>query len=324
MKKVSIIIPIYNSSSYIEKCVNSVLKQTYKNIEIILINDGSTDNSLDIIKNISSKNNNVKYYTQKNSGVAKTRNRGIKYSNGDYVMFIDNDDYIDSNYVENFVKELDDDTDYIIGGYRRVDLKGNTLYSKKFKNTPWSYYMFVTPWGKIFKKEFLIKNNIEFLPVKMGEDIYFTALSISYSNNRKIINYIGYNWLDNTESVSNTIHKKNNSQNNEDLLFLFDNILKKSNKNYIEKNKTIIKYFFIKTIIWYIMYSGKGSNYQDTYNNYKDLINWITNKFKNAYKGIITFNPKGEAIKTKLIIKLFIILDKIHMLKFFLKIYCKF
>ena len=323
MNKVSIIIPVYNASSYIEKCVKSVLKQTYKNIEIILINDGSTDNSLEIIKKISKENEKVKYYNQKNIGVAKTRNNGIKYSSGEYIMFIDNDDYIDSDYVENFVKALDKDTDYVFGGYRRVDLQGNTIYSKTFKNKPWSYYMFVTPWGKIYKKRFLIENNIEFLPVKMGEDIYFTITAISYSTNHKIIDYIGYNWLDNSESVSNTLHKKNNNQNKDDLISLFKNILKKVNKKYIEENKIIIKYFFLKTIIWYIMYSGKGSNYQNTYINYKSLIKWISNNIEKPYKGIITFNPKGETIKVKFIVKLFVFLDKIHLLKLFLKIYCK-
>ena len=183
--------------------------------------------------------------------------------------------------------------------------------------------MFVTPWGKIYKKSFLIENNIEFLPVKMGEDIYFTITAISYSNNHKIIDYIGYNWLDNSASVSNTLHKKNNNQNKDDLISLFKNIMKKVNKKYIEENKIIIKYFFLKTVIWYIMYSGKGSNYQDTYKNYKSLIKWITDNIEGAYKGIITFNPKGETLKVKFIVKLFVILDKIHMLKLFLKIYCK-
>ena len=94
--KVSVIIPVYNSEKYIEKCINSVLAQTYQNYEIIVINDGSKDNSGKIMEQLQDKYpDKIKYIEQENMGVAKTRNKGIEIATGDYIAFMDNDDYIE-------------------------------------------------------------------------------------------------------------------------------------------------------------------------------------------------------------------------------------
>lgn len=98
--KVSIIIPVYNVDKYIAKCINSVINQTYKNIEIILVNDGSTDNSLKICREFELKDNRIKVIDQENCGVSKARNEGISCSTGDYICFSDGDDYLLEDYVE--------------------------------------------------------------------------------------------------------------------------------------------------------------------------------------------------------------------------------
>ena len=103
--KISIIVPIYNCEKYIDNCIRSLLNQTYSNIEILLINDGSTDKSLEIIKKYKD-NNKVKIYSQKNSGANKARNYGVKKSTGDYIMFVDSDDWIDNNTIEMLVNYL--------------------------------------------------------------------------------------------------------------------------------------------------------------------------------------------------------------------------
>ena len=103
MKKVSVIIPVYNSSKYIKECIESVINQTYKNLEIIVIDDRSTDNSVEIIKSIKDKR--IKLIEQeKNMGVAIARNKGIKASNGDYICFLDSDDYWYKNKIEKQIK----------------------------------------------------------------------------------------------------------------------------------------------------------------------------------------------------------------------------
>lgn len=325
MNKVSIIIPVYNASGYIEKCVDSFLTGTYQNIEIILMNDGSTDNSLDIIRNLERNNpKKIKVYTHKNCGVAKTRNKGITYATGKYVMFCDNDDYVDKDYVEKLVREIKEgDYDYVVSSFKRVDVNGKILYQKKYKNYPWTYYMFVTPWAKIFKREFLIENNIQYMDVPVGEDIYFTMNANWKSKKKKVIPYVGYNWLYNETSISNTVHKKHSSNNAEKLEKLFRELLKSYEQNKENVNLSEIRYFLLKTLIWYSLYSTKESDVDSLYTDYKKLKSICDKDLSDIYQGVSLFKPKGESIKVRFIVKMVVILDKIKLLKPILKLYSK-
>jgi len=124
-KKISIIIPVYNAGKTIEKCVESILHNDYSDCEIILINDGSTDDSWKILEGYGKKYpDRMKIFNQENQGVAKTRNFGISLATAEYVMFIDCDDWIENDYLEKFVTEIETkNLDMVIGGYRRVTEK---------------------------------------------------------------------------------------------------------------------------------------------------------------------------------------------------------
>lgn len=107
--KVSIIIPVYNVEKYLERCVNSVLKQTYKNVEIILVDDGSPDGSPGICDRYASEYNTVKVLHKANEGLGLTRNAGLRLATGDYVMFVDSDDYIKENTIEKVLNAIVND-----------------------------------------------------------------------------------------------------------------------------------------------------------------------------------------------------------------------
>ncbi len=100
MPKVSIIIPVYNVEKYLQRCLDSVVNQTLKDIEIICVNDGSTDNSAIILEEFSKKDERIKIVNQKNGGLSRARNTGLEHSNGDYIGFLDSDDWIDLDYYE--------------------------------------------------------------------------------------------------------------------------------------------------------------------------------------------------------------------------------
>ena len=220
MKKISIIIPVYNSEKYINRCIDSVLKQTMINdIEILLINDGSKDNSLNILNEYKEIYPDViKVINQQNIGVSRTRNNGIKLSNGKYIMFIDNDDWIEEDYVEKYYNEIKrKDNDCIIGGYKRVD-DNKIIFTKNIKNEI-DIYAQLAPWAKIYKRDFLIKNNIEFFQNPTGEDVYFSLLIYNSTKKLSCLDYNGYNWYYNNESVSNTKQKKVDKDLNVTLLF---------------------------------------------------------------------------------------------------------
>ena len=112
--KISIIVPVYNAEKYIGTCIDSILKQTYQNFELLLINDGSSDNSLEVLNQYSKKDKRIRVIDQKNIGVAKTRNKGIQLARGEYIAFIDNDDYIDEDYLEQFMNVCNNQ-DIVIG-----------------------------------------------------------------------------------------------------------------------------------------------------------------------------------------------------------------
>ena len=108
MNKVSIIIPVYNVEKYIWKCLNSIVNQTYKNIEIIIVNDETKDNSLEICEEFKQKDNRIIIISKKNQGLGLARNTGIEHATGDYVLFVDGDDYVEENLVEKTVKLIED------------------------------------------------------------------------------------------------------------------------------------------------------------------------------------------------------------------------
>ena len=128
---VSVIIPVYNAQEGIKQCLDSLLNQSFTDFEIILLNDGSTDNSLEVIKKYAADNDFIRVIDKENEGVAKTRNKGIQLANGKYIVFIDNDDFVDSDYLERFYNEIDQEQlDIVLGGYKRVNQEMKTLFKQ--------------------------------------------------------------------------------------------------------------------------------------------------------------------------------------------------
>ena len=315
---VSIIIPCFNCEKYIDKCLKSILNQTYKNFEILLYNDGSSDGTLKILKEYEEQYDFIKLYDQKNIGVSKTRNKSIFDASGDYIMFIDNDDYIESDYVETFVKNCFDN-DIVIGGYLRINQENKILKKMSLKDCEWSKYMVMSPWSKLYKRSFLISNNIQFLDNNIGEDVYFNMLAYSLTKKIKTIDYAGYNWYYNDLSVSNSKQKQ---MNNIEVMTLIQNMYDELNK--LDKlNDEYVEYFFVRYIVWYLLFSSRKSDFKIIKLRYNELFSFLKRNFPKFVKNknISFFKPIGETILNRLIIKLFIILYRMNLGLFFLKIY---
>ena len=170
MKKVSIIVPVYNCEKYIKECINSVINQTYKNLEIIIVDDKSTDNSLSIIN--SFKDKRIKVISLKeNSGVSIARNKGVEVSTGELICFLDSDDYWNKEKIEKQVKFIDgkafiySDYEYLKKGKRkRVCVPKTITYKEALKNTT----IFTST--VIFNMKYLNKEDIYMPLVKLGQD----------------------------------------------------------------------------------------------------------------------------------------------------------
>lgn len=208
----SVIIPAYNVEKYIERCINSVLNQYLKNIEIIVIDDGSKDKTSDICLKISENNKNIIYKKVQNGGCSAARNLGISMAKGKYIAFLDSDDWVDSDMYINMIEEAEkNQADIVICGFKKLDENKNLLSTVKIpkRNNKNEYIdctteWFASPCNKIYKRDLLEKNNIRFLlNIYTGEDMFFNFISFFYSKDIISLDEPYYNYFMNQNSVSN-------------------------------------------------------------------------------------------------------------------------
>ena len=179
MIKISVIVPVYNTELYLENCLNSLVNQSLKDIEIILINDGSTDNSEKISNKYLKKHKNIKYIYKKNTGQGDSRNLGIKLSKGEFICFVDSDDYIDTNMLEKLYNEVGKSNAEIVY-CRSFFVYENDFVSENFMDAKTSQKKFIInnfgPCAKIIKKSIITENNLYFPKLRAYEDISVVPL----------------------------------------------------------------------------------------------------------------------------------------------------
>lgn len=221
--KISIIVPAYNVEKYIEKCSISILKQTYENIELIIVNDGSTDNTAQIIDDIAKLDNRVRIIHKENAGVSSTRNVGIENATGDYIVFVDGDDFISADYIE-YMLSLVETTgaDFCLSKhcYEAKD-EPQTKVESVQKFTPGeATALLLSPivkvgcWNKIFKRTFLNDNNIRFsIELFYGEGLEFITTAAQRSTCVGVGNKKVYYYRRNNEFSACTKFNINNLKN---------------------------------------------------------------------------------------------------------------
>ena len=209
-KLVSIIIPIYNTGALLEKCLYSVIKQDYNNIEIILVNDGSDDNSLNICENFKNKDSRIHIINQRNLGVSAARNRGFYYSSGDYICYVDSDDAIETDMISTLVRLIEnyecevagcnihiinkDKTEKVFYSFEKPQIFNNDQLKKLFLLGRISHAC----WDKIYKREVLERVNF---PVgTTGEDRYFCWQLYKFIRKIVITQKIGYHYIRRTNN----------------------------------------------------------------------------------------------------------------------------
>lgn len=184
---ISVVIPVFNAEKYLKKCVESIENQTYKAFEIILVDDGSTDNSGKMCDELKQSNGNISVIHQKNSGASSARNAGIESASGEYVVFCDSDDYIDAEMLRKLTEAKKSHPSKLVlcgiekitsSGRKSCLLEGEKLLevSKKDFFAVQKAQLFNAPVNKLFERDILIKKNIRFNPsVALGEDLIFNA-----------------------------------------------------------------------------------------------------------------------------------------------------
>ena len=324
MKKISVIIPIYNGGEYIKKCVDSVLNQKHFDIqsfEILLLNDGSKDNSEKIITAYAKRHSSIiRAISHKNMGVAKTRDKGIGQAKGEYIIFIDQDDYIDPDYCKRLLAAVErGDYDIAICGFRRPGT-GLRIINKniKLKNTEYAKYICTGVFAKIHKASFLREKNIKSFHTTYGEDIGFVLHEYARTNKVTIIeNYAGYNWFYNKTSVSNTAHKE--------LLVVLPVLIKMLDKiKHYDTQTAEYEYYILQTIVAYLLWSGRLANRKDFKIAYNKVFDWVYTNYPHInHNKYVYIGPGGSPKLTRTSISIFMILHKLKLISLFSLIYCK-
>ena len=266
MKLVSIIIPAYNCEQDVRRCIDSLLKQTYKNIDITIYDDGSTDSTASICRKLSEDHSEVTFESVEHRGVADVRNYGLKRAKGDYIMFVDSDDYVKESYVEHMVSAIEEDPecDLAICSYDRIIYGGEYPIISLIKpgimsrdqyligtlEDPGHHYFGVL-WNKIFKRNIIIENGLEFQrDISLGEDFVFSLNYLKYAKKVNVINDILYYYCYQTRDTLSRIKDKSISDcrselSNRNKIFINYVSVMKSSGLYNRYKKRIYDYWIV-------------------------------------------------------------------------------
>lgn len=256
--KISVIVPIYNVEKYLARCLDSVVGQTFRDIEIICVNDGSTDKSLSIAEQYAKKDGRISLINQENKGLSAARNVGMRIARGKYISFVDSDDWIDLDFLEKLYDAAEScGADAACSEIKRPHASGKNPYKLKFESSQVlsavsdKYRVLEIPrrcyvWNKIYLRSELERQNLRFVEGRMFEDVYFTPRFLFDCKKIITVPGVSYNYWANPESISRKLRDKNQI----DLLAARADFIKFSRENHIVCDEK----FYVKSITFYRLF----------------------------------------------------------------------
>ena len=320
--KVSVIVPVYNVEKFIDKCLNSLVNQTLKEIEIIVVNDGSPDNSQKIIdKYVKKYPEKVQSFIKENGGQGSARNYGLEKANGEYIGYVDSDDFVEKDmYKKLYNKAKENNYDIVVCGNYNVseDYQNKNIdtfinnYNTDLENI---FFGKMAVWNKIYKRDILIKNKLEFKEKVWYEDLAFTLKAIMNSNTFAFIDEPLYDYLIREGSTMNN----SNVQRNLEILDAFNDIL-----SYIQHNKKeeyfskieflAIDHIYISAIVRVLKAEADDKVKRETINKLLDYMNKKFPNYKNN-KYINTLSKNRKIIYKLINIKMYGLINLIFKVK---------
>lgn len=268
MTKVSIIVPVYNVEKYLAKCLTSIINQTLKDIEIICVNDGSTDNSLAILNKFASKDYRIKVIDNAHYGVAKTRNIGLQEATGEYIGFVDSDDYLDLDFFEKLYQvATENNSDIAVASilkHKKFFNRYNAKYTKeeiaidiqdKIKLCGDKKHFFFYAWNKIYKSSLIKGNNISFSEGQIYEDVMFAIKALYYSNKIISVCKTKYHYVEHENSL--TKYKDKTGEKEQDLVKAYSELQEFCNSKEIDIPERLNYYTKKNLGFIFNLYEGK-------------------------------------------------------------------
>lgn len=298
MPKFSIIIPVYNVENYIKKCLDSVFSQSFKDYEVIVVNDGTKDNSMDIVKDYK-----VKVINQKNQGLSAARNTGVKEAKGDYLLFLDSDDYYEKDLLKEINNSLKNNPDVV--RFQIQDVKEDKVikeyHEKEFNNLNGveafnelvKYHYVENAWCYAIKRKYYEKENYCFSVGKIHEDFGLLPLVIIKSKIVNSIPYIGYNYVQREASIMSSKSYEKTKKKVEDFYSHYKYLISEIDKTDIDSK--IFKSFISNSMILK-MCDLKGKDYKEMKKKLKEdkiYDNMITDSsIRKVKKTMVKISPK--------------------------------
>ncbi|CCV64692.1 predicted glycosyltransferase [Alteracholeplasma palmae J233] len=292
MKKISIVIPVYNVEKYIYKCLNSVVQQTYSNLEIIIVNDGTKDDSMTVVEKFSKTDSRIKILNQENNGLSAARNKGLELATGEYVYFLDSDDYLEKEAISKMVFKMDEYGSQIVmfnsyidyESYKEKYIEFNkiiTLSGEDFLQTVIRKRIYKpTVWSYFYETAYLKTNEYQFQNGLIHEDEEWSIKVILGANKVTFFPEILHNYLKRMNSI--TSNKKRSKKSITDMLFILK--LNEERVNYHVKIKKTCQDLFTRQYIdLFFQYSNNKKEYISLIKKYE-----INKKIK-SFRSIIKY-----------------------------------
>lgn len=207
---VSIVVPVYNVENYVLKCLESLAKQDYENIEVIVVDDGSTDKSGLICDEFASDDGRFRVFHKKNGGLSSARNFGIKKAKGEIIAFVDSDDFVKKKFITEMAQKMVDGVDIVVCGYNNEIPKEETLSGREatIRLLTRQENIDIITWNKLYRKDLFVDNDIYFPDGKKHEDTLTTYKLYSKSVRVKYISIALYEYVDRKDSIMNNVKKE--------------------------------------------------------------------------------------------------------------------
>ena len=270
-KEISIITTVYNGSKYLEQCLDSIMAQTFRDFELILVDDGSTDTSGEIADRYANDYPEmISVIHQKNGGLSNARNTGIEYINGEYIAFVDADDRIEPDYLDRFyLVARQNDSDCVVCGYTRVDDNGKILGVRNA--TEWemrlddgiNHEFSYIACARLYKTDFIRKSGMRFSDGEGFEDVPFNIYMNITASNCIAIDYAGYLYRVNSDSITEKVKKNGTAVVSKVMKFPYrglENTIVKIRQNYGSKYDDILYYEIIKNFAGLLFFVSKSSS----------------------------------------------------------------
>lgn len=342
---ISIVIPAYNDEKYIVRCLESIEKQTYKDYEVLLVLDGSTDKTKEFASNYVGSVNNLHIIEQENSGSGRARNNGLEHSNGEYIVFVDADDWLEPEALK-ILMEIEDETnaDYIVANAIVVEKKddaeenkryvghaedsfveGSTEVSKKYFDLDVDASSH-SPWGKLFKASIIMENNVRFPDLRRSQDIVFNNTYARYINSIYVSKQYIYNFW-NTIYTSKVYKDSKNRRNSPRFI--------EAEKNHLGTMSRVVGSFYeTMEIRGYYLTEEDFQRRNDSYliGIYNNIAANAKREIKNALYALETFSDgkyfqnaiaKPQNVMTPYKIMAFILRNRWYSIAIYFVLFCE-